>query len=269
MRFLGRHPSLCRRLAFTLIELLVVIAIIAILAALLLPALSSAKQKAQRINCTSNLKQLTIAAFLYAGDNNDGIPPNILDVPGGGWVDGNARGLPDAVNPQLIQNGVLFAQTKSLAIYRCPGNTAGVLGSSEPRARDYSLNGMMGENSAGAMYVHPDIPPNRRFAQIYAPGPANANLFVDEQSTRDPASTSIDDGYFAVNLTDIRWQNVPASRHGDGGVLSFADGHVEYWKWREGTTRKLQGNFVAGATADRDLRRLKEATYAADVLSAN
>jgi len=259
----GRRPA-----AFTLIELLVVIAIIAILAALLLPALSTAKQKAQRISCNGNLKQLTLAAVLYGGDFEDRIPPNIIDTPGQGWVDGgDSRGLPGATNVALVQNGALFSQTKSLEIYRCPGNKEGVQGASAPRVRDYSLNGIMGENSAGALYVHPDVPANLKFTQIHQPGPANANLFIDEQSTSDPAATSIDDGYFAVNLTLTSWQNIPASRHGDGGVLSFADGHVEFWKWREGTTRKLQRNFAVSVANDRDLRRVKEATYPLSVLA--
>src|SRR5438445_10608512 len=86
-----------RRQAFTLIELLVVIAIIAILAGLLLPVLSRAKAKALGISCINDLKQLTTAAVLYAGDNQDAIPPNIINSPNA-WVGGDVSTVPGATN---------------------------------------------------------------------------------------------------------------------------------------------------------------------------
>jgi prepilin-type N-terminal cleavage/methylation domain-containing protein len=68
VRYRTRNP------AFTLIELLVVIAIIAILAALLLPALARAKQKANQVNCISNLKQFAYSISMYTQDFNDSLP---------------------------------------------------------------------------------------------------------------------------------------------------------------------------------------------------
>ena len=122
-----------RKNGFTLIELLVVIAIIAILAAMLLPALSSAKERAKRISCLSNLKQQGTALFIYAGDYNDKIPTPMYKgiVPGGNTpfatyllygqtgTSGQPASSLDVTNEQvyfttgLIKDGKIFYCTSS------------------------------------------------------------------------------------------------------------------------------------------------------------
>jgi prepilin-type N-terminal cleavage/methylation domain-containing protein len=109
-------PGVDRRRAFTLIELLVVIAIIAILAAMLLPALSKAKERAMRASCMSNARQIGIAAMVYVGENKDTLPQNNATTFSGDWPHDMEKVVVDLFQAAGLPNRKVFYCAGSLAI---------------------------------------------------------------------------------------------------------------------------------------------------------
>lgn len=225
---------------FTLIELLVVIAIIAILAALLLPALSKSKTKAQGISCLSNLKQLDLAWMLYAGDYNDELPPNNILGTGEGWCAGwlsPSAGNTDNTNVLYLMppRGKLWPYNKSVGIYKCPADrsVAVINGATYERIRSVSMNCRINGSdyfiAPVAQFYNP-----KKLSEIVNPSPSQTFVFLDERED------SIDDGYFGVDMANPiaaeTWVNYPASYHNGAGGFSFADGHAEIKKWRDPRT---------------------------------
>jgi prepilin-type N-terminal cleavage/methylation domain-containing protein len=258
-------PASSRRWAFTLIELMVVIAVIGILAALLLPTLGKVKHKAQAVECLSNLRQLQVGWTQFISDHEDDLPPNNDQPESGkdaghpswvaGWMD-DPGGRNDYTNTRLLV-GKEYAEFGSIGIYvenpdvyRCPGDKSG-------RVRSVSMNSYLNGSSK---WNDSNYKTFLKFAEIR--DPSHTWVFIDERED------SINDGCFAVDMaTRYSLIDYPASYHADSGALSFADGHAEYHRWLEPTTKPplLRGQHRGGgrkytSAEDRDMKWLSERT---------
>lgn len=203
-----------RRRGFTLVELMAVIAIIVTLIAMLIPALGAARELARRTACTSNVRQLTQAYLSYAADHDrELITNNRL----GDWVMAGA-------DVDAIKAGTLYPYAKDARIYRCPDDP--------DRPRSYSINSYLnGELLA--------LPSHARRLSDVRDG-ATTFAIIEE---RDPRSFNLG-GFDVMPYPSLFWLDHPAVFHGKGTVLSFVDGHCEYWTWKYPTTWTFDSQYT-------------------------
>jgi prepilin-type N-terminal cleavage/methylation domain-containing protein/prepilin-type processing-associated H-X9-DG protein len=267
MNIFGIHQT---RRAFTLIELLVVIAIIAILAAMILPALASAKKKAQEVNCLNSMRQWGLATQIYGNDSADGIPR-----------DGTDSGETYSTFSGKTGNPIATADTSGTPNDPYAWfNTLPQLVASQPLSSYYAIVEPFQEkypfptNDVGKIWMCPSAQtsPSDNFLPSASPGKYG---FFSYQMNQDLKATSIiQPGYSSLKyplmpkLSRIRNPSAvvmmtesafsptletyvttskvmasqngtfPASRynyftqrHNLGGNLVFVDGHSSYFKW--------------------------------------
>lgn len=215
--------------AFTLVELLVVIGVIALLAAMLLPALSKAKIRAQSINCASNVRQLSLALNLYADDNGDqlinnhGVPETLQRQQS--WVNNIQDWLRSEGNTnlnQLVSGKLSPYLNHNVGVFKCPSDRS--LAENGPRIRSVALNSLIGNPGELTNRFNPQLVQFYKISDLSRP--ATVYCFLDEHPD------TINDGFFMNRWDEYRWGNLPGSYHAQACTLSFGDGHVETHRWQ-------------------------------------
>ena len=267
---------------FTLVELLIVIGIIALLIALLMPALSAAREHARRIKCMSNMRQLTAAWIMYANANKGhfcssewqdvipgkgapfggytlaGISPGSL--PGGLWT-----WIADTPSGQDFTKGMLWPLLKDTQIYYCPNDPY------LPES-NYTINGYLA-GRVGTPTTLFRLSEIRHSESTFLFIEGGASLAqpggVDTDDNRDDAddhavTSRVDGSFITTFYPATSFAQLPGIFHplggGNGTPVSFVDGHVIFWSYAHPTafTNATDPAFIARATIDQvDLMQLE------------
>ncbi len=225
-----------RKNGFTLIELLVVISIIALLVAILMPALSKARQQATGAVCLLNEKSMLTGWLMYAEENDEKIVSSwtgyrVTPVVGYGfWVD-NPTDMSLQAKKEAIRRGLLYEYIDTVEPYHCPGDKRD-MASGRYAYRSYSMPNCM-NGIDGVSYPKYDLEVDlgggvctKKTSGVKSP--ATKYVFVEEMDPRQ-----YNEGTWNMYLDKPEWKDVLAIWHNDRSTLAFADGHAEMHAWNQ------------------------------------
>ncbi|MHC4120335.1 MAG: type II secretion system protein [Planctomycetota bacterium] len=260
-----------KRKGFTLIELFLVIAVVALLIAILIPILQSARERGRRAVCTANLRQLHLAWWSYAEDHDGRIV-----VIHGQYPKPPSKHIKSWAHKLIwintdkefhVEEGFLWPYIKSRKIYSCPAT---------PRSLRLDRGSNVCYRLSGGLKIKHDLSHYANIGKFLATSykikqSGRRMLFFDLGRSRGHNADDSYIGHQIVNAPKESWRqyDYPPVHHSNGTCLSFVDGHIEYWKWKDPRTIKVgrdgprnhwQG-FNDEQPGNQDLARLERAIF--------
>ncbi len=257
-----RYPRVS---GFTLLELMLVISIVVLVAGMLMSALNRTKNNALRLGCMDNLRQLQLAWGMYIEDNEDRMPLNQAGPIAfnsklgprsstNSWVAGNPR---EDKNTDGLKRGSLFPYVRTTDVYKCPTDSSKVSGQPNiDRTRSYAVSAYLGGDNSDK-----DTRVKSKLSELAEPGPSQTFVFIEEHenSLWGAGFTVLTPAQAALLSKAGISGSTPSDHHNRGCYLTFADSHIEFWRWYTPKVVDSSVHVSSSAREKADFQRLQNA----------